>query len=132
MGKKEILARLNLAYRLFIHILKKPLERIRGHRGYDAFISQYKGLAPVNAETRALYPFLSGCIDCGICIAECSKLRHDVPPVYFFVSYSRLLPELLYSDRLLKACMDCNACLVHCPTGLTMKQLVVLYRGMIS
>ena len=132
MGKKDILALLNLVYRLVIHILKKPVSRIKGHRGYNAFVSQYRGLTPVSAAARALYPSLSGCIDCGICIAECSEIRHEVPPVYLFVSYSRLLPELFYSDRLLKACMDCDTCLLHCPTGLQMKQLAVLYRGMVD
>lgn len=131
MGKKEILALLNLAYRLVIHIAKKPFKWIKGYNGYDAFVSQYKGLPPVSNETRASYPSLSGCIDCGICIAECKEIKHEVPPVYLYVSYSRLLPDLFYSDKLLKACTDCDTCLVHCPTGLHMKELVLLYRDMV-
>ncbi len=130
MGKKDILALLNLAYRLMVHVLKKPLHWLTGYNGYNLFVNQYKGLAPVSTETRASYPSLSWCIDCGICIAECKGIQHEVPPVYLYVSYSRLLPELFYSDKLLKACAECDTCLVHCPTGLQMKELILLYRDM--
>ncbi len=130
MGKKDILALLNLAYRLIIHIVKKPLLWLKRYKGYNTFVNQYRGLTPVSEETRASYPSLSWCIDCGICIAECKDIRHEVPPVYLYVSYSRLLPELFYSDKFVKACTDCDTCLVHCPSGLQMKELVLLYRNM--
>ncbi len=132
MGKKDIFALLNLAYRLVIHILRKPVRWIKGYNGHDRFVDQYRGLAPVSEQVRRSYPVLSGCINCGICTAECSTIKHQVPPVYLFVSYSKLLPELFYSDALLKACTECDTCLVHCPTGLRMKELVLLYRDMVS
>ncbi len=131
MGKKDIFALLNLAYRLVIHLLSKPIRWIKGYNGYDRFVHQYQGLAPVSATMRRSYPALSQCIDCGICSAECREIQHQVPPVYLFVSYSKLLPELLYSDAMVKACSACDTCLVHCPTGLRMNELVLLYRDMV-
>ncbi len=130
MGKKDIFALLNLAYRLFIHILKKPVHWITGYKGYDAFVSRYRGLPGVSRETRSVYPALSWCIDCGICVAECGALRHEVPPAYLYVSYSRMLPGLFLSAKLARECADCDTCLVHCPTGVQMKQLMLVYRDM--
>ncbi len=135
MGKKDILALLNLAYRLIIHILEKPVKWLSGYKGYETFVRQYKGLEPVSAETRRSYPSISLCINCGICIAQCSdiagNIKHEIAPAYIYVSYSRMLPELLYSDRFVKACTECDTCLVHCPTGLRMKELVLLYKDMV-
>ncbi|MGC8580024.1 MAG: 4Fe-4S dicluster domain-containing protein [bacterium] len=132
MGKKDIVALLNLAYRLFIHILKKPIKWITGYNGYNRFVEQYKGLKPVTGDLRAVYPSLSGCINCGICVAECKAIKHEVAPVYFYIRYSKLLPELFYSEHLINACLDCDTCLVHCPTGLQIKALVLLYTEMKS
>ncbi len=132
MGKKDILALLNLAYRLVIHLLKKPLKWLTGYKSYDVFVKQYSGNRPLSSETRALYPSMSWCIDCGICIGECKDIKNEVPPAYLYVRYSRLLTELIHSDRLVKACSECDTCLVHCPTGVEMKQIVLVYRDMKS
>lgn len=128
MGKKDIIALLNLAYMLLIHILKKPIKWIKGYNGYDRFVSQYKGLNPIANDVRSLYPALSWCINCGICVAECRAIKHDVAPAYLYIRYSKLLPELFYSQGLMDACEDCDTCLAHCPTGLKIKDLVLLYR----
>jgi len=130
MSGKGVFAKLNLLYRLIIHLIKKPLKWIRGYRGYDAFVSQYKGLEPVSEQTRAIYPSLSLCINCGICIVECSTIKHELPPLYLYVSSSRLLPELFYSEKLVKMCGECDKCLVHCPTGVQIKHLILLYGDM--
>lgn len=130
MGKKDLLALLNLLYRLVIHVLKKPVKWLTGYSGYDSFVRQYSGNRPVKSDTRALYPSLSWCIDCGICIGECREISNLAPPAYLFIRYSRLLTELVHSEKLVKACMECDTCLIHCPTGVRMKQIVLVYRDM--
>ena len=132
MGKKDIVALLNLAYRLLIHVFKKPVNWVKGYNGYNAFVSQYKALKPVNSDIRVSYPSLSWCINCGICVAECKEIKNGVPPAYLYVRYSRLLPQLFYSERFINACSSCDSCLVHCPTGLHIKELVGLYAKMLD
>ncbi|MCL4478614.1 MAG: 4Fe-4S dicluster domain-containing protein [Deltaproteobacteria bacterium] len=130
MGKKDILAKLNLVYRFIIHLIKKPFVLIYGAKGYERFTKQYSGLNPVSKELRALYPSLQWCIGCGICVGECNAVKHAVPPAYLYTTYSRMLPELIYSAALVDSCKTCDTCLVHCPTGVQMKQVIMLYKDM--
>jgi succinate dehydrogenase/fumarate reductase-like Fe-S protein len=134
LNKKWCFAQLNLAYRLFLHLLKWPFSRFF-KKGQKQFFQNYAAelnWVP-NIEFAALSHEPSRCMACGLCDAVCPLIGAN------FTGPMQLVLGVMQGGERLKAakaelsvlsdsaCADCRACDKACPVQIPITTLAKHY-----
>lgn len=121
MNSPNLIAKLNLAWNLVLHLCKRPFQS-RGE-GYRLFLENYaeEGLLPLSREDKDRLASYSRCVNCGLCDAVCPALielpREKFPgPSYLVTTLTRSLPEMRVADLDFSRCESCRECERACPT----------------
>jgi len=122
---KRILAWLNLAYRMGIHVLfRLPFRPFRRGRDFARFTGQVEpeGYRPLLADERAEFPTWMNCVHCGLCSLACPEIAAAPATAWdeawtFVAGASRSLDRAELVAPQLAPCTRCAACQAVCPTG---------------
>lgn len=122
---RSLLAKLNLAWALVIHFLKRPF----ADNGYEAFLDYYKPdrLIPLSQVDKTCLLKFSQCLNCGLCDAVCPALeqkpREIFPgPSYLVTTLTRATPDFWAADLDLSLCESCRRCESACPNRVPVKE----------
>lgn len=126
MNSANLLAKLNLAWNLFIHLIKWPFTP--SGQGYRQFMQNYspEGLLPLTREDKDRLASYSRCFNCGLCDAKCPALlrvpREKFPgPAYLVTTLTRTFPNFDASDLDFSLCESCSECERVCPNQVPIK-----------
>jgi succinate dehydrogenase/fumarate reductase-like Fe-S protein len=124
---KSILAKINLAFHLLIHFLKKLFPKRK--KGIWQFVDNYRKdrLIPLTSSDKDWMDRFSRCMNCGLCDAVCPALqnfpRHLFPgPSYIVTTLVRSPPTYRFSGIDLSWCEGCHQCEKICPNLVPIKK----------
>jgi succinate dehydrogenase/fumarate reductase-like Fe-S protein len=129
LNTASIIAKLNLAWALVLHLLKKILFWRKG--GYPQFIENYREdrLSPLSIEDKDWMQRFSRCFNCGLCDTVCPALeklpRERFPgPSYIVTTLARATPDFWAADLDLSLCAGCELCEQVCPNQVPIKKAI--------
>ena len=118
-------AKLNLAWALLLHFLKRPFQ----NNGYQAFRDNYRDdrLVPLSHVDKTWLLRFSRCLNCGICDTACPALgtmtREQFPgPSYLVTTLSRSTADFWAAGIDLSHCEGCRLCESVCPNQVPVKE----------
>ncbi len=124
---KLLFAKLNLAWALLLHFLKKPFRFRR--QGLLLFLDNYRAdrLVPLTSSDKDWMDRFSQCMNCGLCDAVCPALlkfpREIFPgPSYIVTALVRSPADYRFSGIDLSWCEGCDQCEKICPNLVPIKQ----------
>ncbi len=122
---RSIFAKLNLAWALLLHFLRKPFHKI----GYAAFRENYRAdrLVPMSTVDKDWLHRFSQCLNCGLCDAICPALgtlpRETFPgPSYLVTTLTRSSPDFWAAGVDTSLCEGCRHCESVCPNLVPVKE----------
>lgn len=122
---KSLFAKLNLAWALLLHFLRKLQRKTRG---YEAFIENYREdrLVPLSEVDKDWLLRFSRCFNCGICDTVCpalDRLPSEVfpGPSYLVTTLTRATPDFWAAGVNLSMCEGCQLCEQVCPNQVPVK-----------
>ncbi|HCU25020.1 MAG TPA: hypothetical protein DF383_08385 [Deltaproteobacteria bacterium] len=123
---KSLFAKLNLAWALFLHFLRKLWRR---RAGYRAFLENYREdrLVPLSRTDKDWLLRFSRCFNCGICDTVCPALE-QLPqslfpgPSYLVTTLTRATPDFWAAGIDFSLCEDCRLCEKVCPNQVPVKE----------
>ena len=122
---RSLLAKLNLAWALVLHFLRRPFHL----SGYQAFLDNYRAdrLVPLSQVDKTWLLKFSQCLNCGLCDAVCPALgvlpRGDFPgPSYLVTTLTRATSDFWAAGVDLSMCEGCRRCETVCPNRVPVKE----------
>lgn len=122
---RSLLAKLNLAWALVLHFLRRPFQ----DNGYRAFLDHYRAdrLVPLSHVDKTWLLRFSQCLNCGLCDAACPALdtlpRESFPgPSALVTTLTRATGDFWAAGVDLSLCEGCRNCESVCPNRVPVKE----------
>jgi len=112
--------------------------RNRESPGLAGFRERYgpDNIVAFTPEESRLFHQFEGCLNCGLCLAECVVLRNLVSelmqyagPCSIGTSLSRSTPDFWAASDTIYLCTMCGACEAVCPAQVPIPEIVAMIRG---
>ena len=122
---RSVIAKLNLAWALLLHFLKKPFRTL----GYAAFLNNFRAdrLIPISQVDKSWLFKFSKCLNCGLCDVVCPALQQLPPgafpgPSYLVTTLTRSTTDFWAVSIDLSLCGGCQHCQSVCPNLVPVKE----------